>query len=39
MNKELHSAMLEIYTIIDIEDYFQRFDAFEELLRKMGYEA
>lgn len=28
----------ELYKIMDIEDYFQRFDAFEELLRISGYE-
>ena len=29
----------KIYQVIDIEDYFQRFDAFEELLRDLGYEV
>jgi hypothetical protein len=29
----------KIYQVIDVEDYFQRFDAFEELLRDLGYEV
>ncbi len=35
-NVVLHFA--ELCKIMDIEDYFQRFDAFEELLRASGYE-
>lgn len=33
------AIIAKLYRVLDIEDYFQRFDAFEELLRDWEYEV
>ena len=33
------AMIAKIYEVMEIEDYFQRFDAFEELLRNWNFEV
>lgn len=34
------AAMIaKLYEVLDVEDYFQRFDAFEDLLRQWNFKV